>query len=337
MRVQENTSLKRLNSFGIDASARYFVEVNNQEEVIAFSSEPQFADMPLLILGGGSNILLRHDFNGVVLKVGFSGIDLLREDADHYYLKVGAGENWHALVMHCVANGYAGIENLSLIPGNVGAAPMQNIGAYGVELKDVFEQLVAIDLKSGESREFSIDECQFGYRDSIFKNELRDRYMIASVTLRLSKVARLNTSYGAIEQELEAMQIGEVDISSISQAVTNIRSSKLPDPAALGNAGSFFKNPIVSEEEFLQVRADHPDVVSYPADEGVKIAAGWLIDQCGWKGKRIGEVGVHENHALVLANYGNATGDDIYNLSEEILDSVRAKFNISLEREVNIV
>jgi len=337
MRVQENVSLKRLNSFGIDASARYFVEVADQEEVAAFVAEPHFADQPLLILGGGSNLLLRHNFEGVVLKVGFSGIELLREDNDHYYLEVGAGENWHGLVMHCVANGYAGIENLSLIPGNVGAAPMQNIGAYGVELQDVFEKLEATEIRSGEYREFSIDECQFRYRDSVFKNELQEKYVITSVTLRLSKSAQLNTSYGAIEEELEAMNIGEVDINSISQAVINIRSSKLPDPEVLGNAGSFFKNPIISEEQFLQLRSEHSDVVSYPADTGVKIAAGWLIDQCGWKGKRIGNAGVHENHALVLANYGNATGDEIYKLSEEILNSVRTKFKITLEREVNVV
>ncbi|HIA06934.1 MAG TPA: UDP-N-acetylmuramate dehydrogenase [Flavobacteriales bacterium] len=337
MRVQENVSLKRLNSFGIDASARYFVEVADQEEVAAFVSEPHFADQPLLILGGGSNLLLRHNFEGVVLKVGFSGIELLLEDNDHYYLEVGAGENWHGLVMHCVANGYAGIENLSLIPGNVGAAPMQNIGAYGVELQDVFEKLEATEIRSGEYREFSIDECQFRYRDSVFKNELQGKYVITSVTLRLSKSAQLNTSYGAIEEELEAMNIGEVDINSISQAVINIRNSKLPDPDVLGNAGSFFKNPIISEEEFLQLRSEYSDVVSYPADTGVKIAAGWLIDQCGWKGKRIGNAGVHENHALVLANYGNATGDEIYKLSEEILNSVRTKFKITLEREVNVV
>jgi UDP-N-acetylmuramate dehydrogenase len=337
MRVQENVSLKRLNSFGIDASARYFVEVADQEEIAAFVAEPHFADQPLLILGGGSNLLLRHNFEGVVLKVGFSGIELLLEDNDHYYLEVGAGENWHGLVMHCVANGYAGIENLSLIPGNVGAAPMQNIGAYGVELQDVFEKLKATEIRSGEYREFSIDECQFRYRDSVFKNELRGKYVITSVTLRLSKSAQLNTSYGAIEEELEAMNIGEVDINSISQAVINIRGSKLPDPEVLGNAGSFFKNPIISEEQFLQLRSEHSDVVSYPADTGVKIAAGWLIDQCGWKGKRIGNAGVHENHALVLANYGNATGDEIYKLSEEILNSVRTKFKITLEREVNVV
>lgn len=337
MRVQENVSLKRLNSFGIDASARYFVEVADQEEVAAFVSEKHFADQPLLILGGGSNLLLRHNFEGVVLKVGFSGIELLLEDNDHYYLEVGAGENWHGLVMHCVANGYAGIENLSLIPGNVGAAPMQNIGAYGVELQDVFEKLEATEIRSGEYREFSIDECQFRYRDSVFKNELQGKYVITSVTLRLSKSAQLNTSYGAIEEELEAMNIGEVDINSISQAVINIRNSKLPDPDVLGNAGSFFKNPIISEEEFLQLRSEYSDVVSYPADTGVKIAAGWLIDQCGWKGKRIGNAGVHENHALVLANYGNATGDEIYKLSEEILNSVRTKFKITLEREVNVV
>lgn len=337
MQVQENISLKRYNSFGIEVSAKYFVEVSGLEDVAAFVSEDEFLNLPRLILGGGSNLLLRQDFDGVVLKVDFGGIELIHEDDQHYILKVGAGENWHNLVMHCVSNGYAGIENLSLIPGNVGAAPMQNIGAYGVELKDVFESLDAVDIRSGDPREFNADDCRFGYRESVFKNELRDKYMITSVTLRLSKSATLNTSYGAIEEELETMGVSEVDIKSVSQAIINIRSSKLPDPAVLGNAGSFFKNPIISEEEFARVKSEYPDIVSYPAGNAVKVAAGWLIDQCGWKGKRVGDAGVHENHALVLANYGTATGNEIYELSQEILESVKDRFGITLEREVNIV
>ncbi|MBL4735248.1 MAG: UDP-N-acetylmuramate dehydrogenase [Flavobacteriales bacterium] len=337
MEVQENVSLKRLNSFGIDVSAKYFVEISSVEDVRAFISESKFERLPKLILGGGSNILLKNDFEGVILKVGFSGIQLEREDEDHYYINVGAGENWHKLVVHCVDNGYAGIENLSLIPGNVGAAPMQNIGAYGVEFKDVFESLEAIDVNSGEIRQFSIDECRFGYRESVFKNELKGRYLISQVTLRLSRIPVLNTSYGTLGQELDSMGVEDITIGAISQAVINIRSSKLPDPAEIGNAGSFFKNPIVSHEEFERIKSEHSNVVSYPADNGIKLAAGWLIDYCGWKGKRVGDAGVHEKHALVLANYGNASGSEIFEMSEEILDSVSTKFGITLEREVNVI
>jgi len=337
MEIQENVSLKRLNSFGIDVSAKYFVEANSIEDVRAMISEPRFTGLPKLVLGGGSNILLRNDFKGVVLKVEFKGVTIVKEDAAHVYLEIGAGENWHSLVMYCVENNFGGIENLSLIPGNVGAAPMQNIGAYGVELKDVFVELQAINLASGESRVFSSKDCQFGYRDSVFKNELRDAYLLSAVTLKLNKTHVLNTSYGAIEHELDAMNLDEVDIKAVSQAVINIRSSKLPDPSVLGNAGSFFKNPILLTEDFEQLESEYPNVVSYAAENGVKVAAGWLIDQCGWKGKRSGSAGVHENHALVLANYGNASGDEIFNLSEEILNSVKNKFGITLEREVNII
>jgi len=337
MEIRENVSLKRLNSFGIDVSANYFVETHSLEDVRAVIAEAKFNGLPKLVLGGGSNILLRNNFNGIVLKVAFKGISILREDVDHVYLKIGAGENWHSLVMHCVANNWGGIENLSLIPGNVGAAPMQNIGAYGVELKEVFVELEAIDLGSGELTRFSKHDCQFGYRDSVFKNELRDTYMLSAITLRLNKTHVVNTSYGAIEDELAAMQIGAVDIKAVSQAVINIRSSKLPDPAVLGNAGSFFKNPILLAEDFEQLKSEHPDIVSYGAENGIKVAAGWLVDQCGWKGKRSGSAGVHEKHALVLANYGNASGDEVFNLSEEILNSVRSKFGVTLEREVNIV
>ena len=337
MNVQENISLKRLNSFGIDVSTKFFVEVSSDEDVQEFVAEQKFEGMPVLVLGGGSNILLTDNFAGVALKVDFRGIDLERQDESHFYVKAGAGENWHELVMHCVENNYAGIENLSLIPGNVGAAPMQNIGAYGVELKEVFSELTAIDLKSGELRKFSGDECGFGYRDSIFKNDAKGKYLITSVTLRLNKTPTLNTSYGTLEEELEIMAVEQVDIKSISQAVINIRSSKLPDPNELGNAGSFFKNPVIGKEAYTSLKIKYPGIISYPAGEKFKLAAAWLIDHCGWKGKRVGETGVHEKHALVLANYGNASGGEIYNLSQKILDSVKSKFNITLEREVNVI
>jgi len=337
MQIGENTSLKRLNTFGIDVSAKFFVEVSSIEDVQEFIAEPKIKGLPVLVLGGGSNILLKGDFPGIVLKVGINGIDIKSEDEDHYHLEVGAGENWHKLVTYCVENGYAGIENLSLIPGNVGAAPMQNIGAYGVELKDVFEELTAIDLQSGELIVFGKEQCHFGYRDSVFKNQDKGKYLIASVTLRLNKTPACNTSYGALEQELEAMGVEQIDIKAVSQAVINIRSSKLPDPKVLGNAGSFFKNPVISTDIYSGLKSDYPDIVSYTTGDNMKLAAGWLIDQCGWKGKRVGDAGVHENHALVLANYGEASGNEIYDLSETILESVKDKFGITLEREVNVI
>lgn len=291
-----------------------------------------------MVLGGGSNILLTKDFNGLVLKNDIMGIEEVKEDDEHVYLKVGAGENWHRFVMYCIDRGLAGVENLSLIPGNVGASPMQNIGAYGVEIKEVFHDLEAMHLKDRRVQLFTLNDCEFGYRDSIFKRKYKGEFAILTVTFRLNKHAQFNTSYGAIEQELQKMGVNELSVKAISQAVINIRSSKLPDPAVTGNAGSFFKNPTVSAEFFEPLKQQFPNIVAYKVgDDAVKLAAGWLIEQCGWKGIRKGDAGCHAKQALVLVNYGNATGQEIYDLSAEIVQSVHEKFGVTLEREVNII
>lgn len=335
MNVIHNISLRPYNSFGINASAREFSAFGSVEELnelIGQSGRHHF-----MILGGGSNILLTKDYDGYVLKNEIEGIEIVHEDDHHVYVKAGAGENWHQFVLFCLERDLGGVENLSLIPGSVGASPMQNIGAYGVEIKDVFHDLEAYHIRSGKVVTFSHADCGFGYRESVFKNKQKGEYVILSVTYRLNKIPELNTSYGAIEAELKRMNVG-VSIQSISQAVINIRSSKLPDPAKIGNAGSFFKNPAIPERQFDEIRKVHPGVPAYPQSHGlVKIAAGWLIEQCGWKGYRKGDAGVHEKQALVLVNYGNASGREIYDLSEEIKKSVSKKFKIELEREVNIV
>jgi UDP-N-acetylmuramate dehydrogenase len=338
MQVLENFSLQSLNTFGIECKTRFYTEINSKEELKEVIQTQQLSYLPWLILGGGSNLLFTKDFEGLVVKNNIKGIELTKEDDDHYFVRAGAGENWHKLVMHCIENNYAGMENLSLIPGNVGASPMQNIGAYGVEIKDVFEELEAVDLKTGEIKVFSKEECRFGYRESIFKHELKNKFLITSVTYRLRKKPKFNTSYGAIEQELEQMGVKELSIIAISQAVINIRSSKLPDPAKIGNAGSFFKNPVVAKEHFEVLKEKYPAIPAYPqADGNVKLAAGWLIEKCGWKGFRKGNCGVHEKQALVLVNYGGATGKEIFDLSEDLIKSVNKQFNVTLEREVNIV
>ena len=338
MNILENYPLRPLNTFGIDANAQYFTSIGNIDDAREVLSSERFRSTPKMILGGGSNILFTKDFNGLVMKNELKGIMLLKEDADHYYVKAGAGENWHLFVMFCIDHGYAGAENLSLIPGNVGAGPMQNIGAYGVELKDIFHELEALNMQTLETEKFSNAECRFGYRESIFKREAKDKYLITSVTFRLNKKPAFNTSYGAIEKELEVMGVKDLSIKAISQAVINIRSSKLPDPAKIGNAGSFFKNPVVSMQKHELLKQEFPDIVAYKnSPSEMKLAAGWLIEQCGWKGKTYGDAGVHKLQALVLVNYGNAEGREIYNLSQRIMDSVFEKFGVELEREVNIV
>lgn len=335
MNTTYNTSLKQYNSFGIDVSARQLSSFQSADELIELIK--QLGTQQFMILGGGSNILLTKDFDGYVLKNEISGIEVVHEDDRHVYVKAGAGENWHKFVLFCLDRDLAGVENLSLIPGNVGASPMQNIGAYGVEIKDVFYDLEAFHIKSGKVVTFSHADCEFGYRESVFKNKHKGEYVILSVTFQMNKIPEYNTSYGAIEDELQRMGKG-VSIQTISQAVINIRTSKLPDPAKIGNAGSFFKNPTIPDEQFDKLRQAHPGVPAYPQGNGlVKIAAGWLIEQCGWKGYRKGDAGVHEKQALVLVNYGNAKGADIYELSEEIKKSVFDKFGVELEREVNIV
>lgn len=335
--IRENASLLPYNTFGIDAKARFMVKVNSVDELRAIITDERVRSLPRLIIGGGSNVLLTKDFEGLVILNSIKGIDVISENEDEVVLEVGAGEVWHELVMHCVNKDWGGIENLSLIPGSVGAAPMQNIGAYGVEIKDVFVQLSALNLSTLQLENFSNEECQFGYRESVFKRELKGQHMITSIHLRLSKNPSVNTSYGAIEAELKAEGISTPTIKDVSAAVIKIRQSKLPDPAELGNAGSFFKNPIIDRSTFEVIKARHPEVPNYSAPNGIKLAAGWLVEQCGWKGKRVGNCGSHAKQALVIVNYGGSTGSEIFDLSEQIMKSVKSEFGIQLEREVNVV
>ena len=336
MQIKENISLKPFNTFGIDAKARYFSTFSNDDELAELTSH--HSPLTKFILGGGSNILLTKDFDGLVLKNEVKGIELLHEDPEYVYVKAGAGENWHQLVLHCIQHGWGGVENLSLIPGNVGASPMQNIGAYGVELDDVFWSLEAFHLFDKKLYTFTKADCGFGYRDSVFKSKYKNEFAILSVTLQLKKHPVYHTSYGAINEELEKMGVKELSIQAISQAVINIRSSKLPDPKVIHNAGSFFKNPEIPIKKYEELKSKFPDIVSYPISKmTAKLAAGWMIEQCGWKGYRLGDAGVHAKQSLVLVNYGNATGKEIYDLSEQVLQSVNKKFGIVLEREVNII
>jgi UDP-N-acetylmuramate dehydrogenase len=336
MQVQENISLRPYNTFGIDAKARYFASFKNIDELEELLTHD--SRLPTLILGGGSNILFIKGFDGIVLKNEITGITELHEDSEYVYVKAGAGENWHRFVLHCIERNWAGVENLSLIPGNVGASPMQNIGAYGVEIDDIFWSLEAYHVKEKKLVTFTRSDCGFGYRESVFKKKYKDQFVILNVTYQLRKKPRFNTSYGAIEQELERMGVKELSIKAISNAVINIRSSKLPDPKEIGNAGSFFKNPSVSKEQFSLLKLKFENIVGHENIDGtVKLAAGWLIEQCGWKGFRKGDAGCHAKQALVLVNYGDAQGKEIYDLSEEILQSVKEKFGVILEREVNII
>jgi UDP-N-acetylmuramate dehydrogenase len=337
--IRENISLKPYNTFGIETIARQFAafhSIDELKEILSYRQLPNASQQ--LVLGGGSNILLTQDFDGLVLKNDIKGIEVVKEDKDHIYVKAGAGENWHQFVLHCLQNNYAGVENLSLIPGNVGASPMQNIGAYGVEIKDVFHQLEAFHLHDHQLQTFTLADCQFGYRESVFKRRYKNRFVITSVTYKLFKNPIYHTSYGAIQQELDKMGVKELSIQAISQAVINIRSSKLPDWKITGNAGSFFKNPTVSNEQYQQLQTAFPAIVAFPFDDThTKLAAGWLIEQCGWKGYRKGDAGCYPKQALVLVNYGNATGHEILELSEQIIQSVKRKFDVLLEREVNVV
>jgi UDP-N-acetylmuramate dehydrogenase len=335
--LRNDISLKPFNTFGIDVNANRFATFLSIEELNSLLSQRE-ANEPLLILGGGSNLLLTKDFNGLVLKNEIIGFNLIEETDTEVIVEAGAGEVWHQFVMNCIENGYAGLENLSLIPGSVGASPMQNIGAYGVEIKDVFEYLDAFEISTGELKRFKKEDCQFGYRESVFKNIYKDQFVICRVAFRLSKNPKINTSYGAIESELQKMGISEPTIRDVSNAVIAIRQSKLPDPAVLGNAGSFFKNPVVDESLVEKIKATNPDVPNYPAESGKrKLAAGWLIETSGWKGKVVETCGVHKLQALVLVNYGGSTGKQIYDLSSQIINDVEAKFGVKLEREVNIL
>lgn len=335
--IEHNVSLKPYNTFGIDVKAKAFGRFGSVEELKNLLNGRD-REIPLMILGGGSNILLTKDLPFFVLKNEIAGIETVSETGEHVILKVGSGVEWHAFVRHTVEKGLGGIENMSLIPGSVGASPMQNIGAYGAEIKDTFVSLEALHIDSQELRTFNKEECAFGYRESVFKRALKDQYVIVSVSYQLTKHPKINTSYGAIQFEIEAMGVSEITVDTVSQAVMNIRRSKLPDPKVLGNAGSFFKNPVVPKTVLEEILQNYPDAPHYPQESGEeKLAAGWLIEKAGWKGKRVGNCGVHEKQALVLVNYGGATGSEIYDLSTAIIEDIRSKFGVTLEREVNIL
>ncbi len=337
MNIQENISLKKYNSFGLDAKARFFVEVSGPVQLQKVLELEAYTKK--FILGGGSNMLLVKDIDALVIHMAMKGIQIVEENEKYVEVKAMAGENWHDLVLWCLDRDYGGLENLSLIPGQVGTAPIQNIGAYGVELKDVFVSCEAMEVKTGELLAFDAGDCRFGYRDSIFKQGAKDKYIISSVTLRLTKKDHaLHTNYGAIETELRERGIVYPTIRDISDVVIAIRSQKLPDPKVLGNSGSFFKNPVVGRKQFEKLQKQNPKIPFYELDgERFKIPAAWLIEQCGFKGKRFGDAGVHEKQALVLVNYGQASGREILDLAQKIQGEVKRKFGLELHPEVNII
>lgn len=335
--LQSSYSLKHLNSFGIDVQAKLFVEIHTVADLISLFESDIVKEHKFLIFGGGSNMLFIKDYEGVVIKINIKGI-AVAESGDQVLVTAGAGEVWNDLVTYCVAHGYAGMENLTLIPGTVGASPIQNIGAYGVEIKDVFESCTAFEIATGEIRTFSNEECEFAYRDSLFKSRKRGQYIITSVTYKLSTVQKLVTHYGAINEELTRRNITTPTIADVSKVVADIRVSKLPDPSTIGNAGSFFKNPIITRQEFDLLYTKFPNIPNYPATaDKIKLAAGWLIEQCGFKGMVDGQTGTWKNQALVLVNHGSASGLEVYRFSEKIINVVHKKFGIALEREVNIL
>ncbi|MBS1488599.1 MAG: UDP-N-acetylmuramate dehydrogenase [Bacteroidetes bacterium] len=338
MKIDKNISIKPYNTFGIDCLASYFCELSSLTDLQELIASDLFKKEKHLILGRGSNVLFTKDFEGIVIHNSIKGIVIDAEEEDYIHLRVNSGELWHDLVMYCVRHQWGGVENLSLIPGTVGAAPIQNIGAYGVEVKDVIEKVEVIDLHNGHTRVLSKEECKFGYRESVFKHEREKNFFISSVTLTLTKKNhRFTTSYGALNSTLNQMNHGVQTLQAISEAVIKIRTEKLPDHQAMGNAGSFFKNPEISESLFQKIKEQYPSIPFYPAaNQQVKVPAGWLIEQCGWKGKRIGDAGVHAHQALVLINYGHASGEEIFSLSKKISVSVKEKFSITLTPEVNI-
>ena len=339
MIVQQNFPLKSLTTFGIEAYAKYFFEFKTIEELKKILSLPEYKNEEKLLLGGGSNLLFVNEkFNGLVLQNKIKGIEITEENEENLIIKAGAGESWHELVLYSISKNYGGLENLSLIPGTVGAAPMQNIGAYGVEIKDVFDSLEAFEIATGTIKTFTLADCQFGYRSSVFKHSQKGKYIILNVSFKLSKKTTFNITYGAISDTLKEMGIADLSVKAISDAVIKIRQSKLPDPKVIGNAGSFFKNPEIPNDLFEKLKVNYSTMPFYPASSGMtKIPAGWLIEQCGWKGKVIGQAGVHKNQALVLVNYGSAKGIEIKALSIEIQKSVTEKFGIDLEAEVNFI
>jgi len=337
--ISKDVSLKNFNTFGIDVAARYYTQITDAVQLNELVQTLEYRAHPTFVLGGGSNLLLTQNVDALVLHITIGGIQIVKEDEAHVWVQAGAGENWHAFVQHCVSNNWGGIENLSLIPGTVGAAPVQNIGAYGSELKDCFEALEAFDFKTNTHVTLDRDACAFGYRDSIFKQlAFKGRYLITHVTFRLTKKPTVNVAYEALQKELGTADSRTLTIQDVSAAVIRIRQSKLPDPAQIGNAGSFFKNPVVSPEVYARIKQQHEAVPAYPQPDGnVKIAAGWLIEQCGWKGKRIGDAGMHSRQALVLVNYGNASGAALYAVAKAVQQDVLSLFGIALQIEVNVV
>lgn len=335
MNIQENISLKNYNTFGIDVTAKRFICIDSVYQL----QELLKVEKDIFLISGGSNMLLTKDIEKLVVHIDIKGVSIDQENENEVFLTVNAGENWHEFVLWCVDNNYGGLENLSLIPGNVGTCPIQNIGAYGVEVKDTITKVEALHIETGKLVQFSNEECKFGYRNSIFKNEVKGKYIITSVSFKLTKQNHnFNTSYGAIETELTSKNIAKPNLKNISDAVIAIRKSKLPDPKEIGNSGSFFKNPVITKAHFLTLQKTYPEIPSYIVSENqVKVPAGWLIEKAGFKGKRFGDFGVHKKQALVLVNYNNATGKDIYNLAETIQKEIKSKFDIKLEIEVNVI
>ncbi|MCR5889764.1 UDP-N-acetylmuramate dehydrogenase [Hymenobacter sp. J193] len=336
--LEPNVSLRPYNTFGLEVKARWLARFRSVEELRALLALPEVQQAQKLVLGGGSNLLFTRDFDGVVLKNEIGGLDIVQQDEETALVRAGAGESWHGLVQYTLEQELSGIENLSLIPGTVGAAPLQNIGAYGAELKDTFDHLEAVEITSGQLRTFTHAECGFGYRESVFKGPLKNRFIVTGVVLRLRRRHQANVSYGAIRTTLDDMGIGpEPTPREVSEAVVSIRRSKLPDPTQIGNAGSFFKNPELSQQKYDELKAQYADLPGYAVPGGVKVPAAWLIEQCGWKGRRLGAHGVHDRQALVLVNHGGAQGEDIRDLAFEIIASVREKFGVELHPEVNIL
>lgn len=331
MQIIHNASLKSHNSFAVEVTCQYLAKLDQVDELTEILAQKQFRDLPLLILGSGSNLLFRKNFQGLVAVVSNRGIELIEEDNDHYYVKAAAGENWHQFVQYCIRQGWSGLENLSLIPGTVGAAPMQNIGAYGVELADRLHKVSAIDLESREHLGFSRDDCQFAYRDSLFKRQ-RGRYCIKDITVKLPKDPQWVLDYAGIRESMDEAK--EINARHISEAVCRLRRSKLPDPEVLGNAGSFFKNPVVDAAQHEQLHSHAENIPSWETDAGqYKLSAAWLIEQCGWKGKRQGDAGIYDKHALVLVNHGTASGEQLWQLAETVIKAVEDRFAITLEPE----
>lgn len=335
--MQQNKSLKAFNTFGVESQAQWFVEAHTADEI--WSCLNEFRNQPITVLGGGSNLLLTRDIPGVVLKISLKGMSVVAQAENHVILEVQAGEVWQDVVTYCLNNNFGGIENLALIPGQMGTAPIQNIGAYGIELKDVFDSCVAMNRDTGAREVFHLEDCKFGYRESVFKNELKNQYIILSVRMRLTtKEHELKLDYGSIKEVLEQKGIEKPGIREVAQAVIDIRRSKLPDPKDLGNSGSFFKNPVVTLEQAERLKNKFPDMPTYSAGPGmIKIPAGWLIEQAGFKGIRQGDAGVHKNQALVLVNYGSASGSEIWHLAQQIQQKIRTDYGIELTAEVNII